>query len=79
MITYQDAIKMAKKPKMLSIQEASTLSGLDPQHIRELIKRDLVDFGYVVSFKKDAKRKTYKIIPAKFFNWLGREVPTEWR
>lgn len=79
MVTYQEAIEMAKKPKMLTIQQASALSGLDAQHIRELIKRDMVDFGYAVSFKTDAKRKTYKIIPAKFFKWLGREVPTEWR
>lgn len=79
MVTYQDAIQMAKKPKMLSVQEASALSGLDQQHIRELIKRNMVDFGYVVSFKENAKRKTYKIIPTKFFNWLGKDIPKEWR
>lgn len=78
-ITYQEAIEMAKKPKMLTIQQASAISGLDAQHIRELIKRNLVDFGYTVSFKENAKRKTYKIIPAKFFKWLGKETPTEWR
>lgn len=50
---------------------------LPPQAIRELLKQNMCDFGFVIN--PTGKRYNYYIFPKKFFSWLGKDVPEEWK
>lgn len=63
--------------KTMLPEDCSRYCDLCPQCIREMLKAKAVDFGTAIN--PTGRRWTYIIIPKKFFEWLGEQVPTEWR
>lgn len=65
-----------KKIKTMTPYDCAKYCDVRPQLIREMLKAKKVDFGTAIFLNK---RWSYVVIPSKFFNWLGQELPEEFR
>lgn len=65
------------KQKTMTPEDASKYCDLCPQCFREMLKAGKADFG--TAYNATGRRWRYVIIPKKFFAWLGKDVPAEWR
>lgn len=63
--------------RFMKPSDCTKYTNLSPQYIREVMKREIHDIGFVTNFS--GKRFSYYIHPVKFFNWIGMDVPSEWR
>lgn len=63
--------------KTMTPDDCRNYCDLHPQLIREMLKAGRADFGSAVN--PTGKRWRYVIIPSKFFEWLGTDVPKEWK
>ena len=68
---------MGKKVKNMKPEDCTRYWRVPVQFIREALKAGRVDFGFAVN--PSGRRWIYTIIPSKFFGYIGKDVPSEWR
>ena len=67
-----------KIKRNVSIQEAAKEMGKSLQCIRIGLQRDLFGFGFAQKIP-GSEKYTYYINPKKFYDYIGKELPIEYR
>ena len=67
-----------KIKRNVSIKEAAKEMGKSEQCVRVRLQRDLFGFGFAQKIP-GSEKYTYYINPKKFYDYIGKELPIEYR